>query len=120
MTASGDGIDLCDGTTNTSGANVSYTSQIYVSNNQLYCNVQPGSGPVSLVNDVTNMQIFYGLNTSGHVDTYKKAADMAPTDWPSVSTVMVTLTFLNPLYGSPGETNQTVTFRRVISVMGRN
>jgi len=130
MTASGDGIDLCDGTTNTSGTNVSYTSQIYVSNNQLYCNVQPGTagwnGAVQLVNDVTNMQVWYGLNTSGtdnNVDTYKPAASMAAADWPNVSSVMVELTFANPLYGSPGQTasgDQTVTFRRVISVMGRN
>ena len=131
MTASGDGIDLCDGTTNTSGANVSYTSYIYVSNNQLYCQVQPGaaaawSSPVQLVNDVTNMQVWYGINTSGtdnNVDTYIPAASMAAANWPNVSSVMVQLTFLNPLYGSPGQTapaDQTVAFRRVISVMGRN
>ena len=131
MTASGDGIDLCDGTTNTSGGNVSYTSYLYVSNNQLYCQVQPGaaaawSNPVQLVNDVTNMQVWYGINTTGtdnNVDTYIPAASMTAANWASVSSVMVQLTFVNPLYGTPGETatsNQTVTFRRVISVMGRN
>jgi len=131
MTASGDGIDLCDGTTNTSGANVSYTSYIYVSGNQLYCQVQPGAAatwnsPVQLVNDVTNMQVWYGINTTGtdnNVDTYIPAASMTAAQWPSVSSVMVQLTFLNPLYGSPGQTasaDQTVTFRRVISVMGRD
>jgi type IV pilus assembly protein PilW len=130
MTASGDGIDLCDGTTNTSGGNISYTSNIYVLNNQLYCNVQPGSGSwngaIQLVNDVTNMQVWYGINSSGtdnNVDTYIPAASMTAANWPAVTSVMIELTFKNPLYGSPGETavaDQTVTFRRVINVMGRN
>lgn len=131
MTANGDGIGLCDGTTNNYGVNTTFTSYIYVSGNQLYCQVQPGSAsgwnpPVALVSGVTNMQVWYGVNTSGtdnNVDTYIPAASMTAAQWPSVSSVMVQLTFLNPLYGSPGQTasaDQTVTFRRVISVMGRD
>lgn len=127
MTASGDGIGLCDGTTNTTGANVSYTSYLYVSGNQLYCQIQPGTGSawstaVPLVSDVTNMQVWYGINTSGtdtNVDTYVPAASMTAANYQSVGSVMVLLTFLNPLYGTPGQTQYT-TFRRVIGVMGRN
>lgn len=129
MTSSGDGIDLCDGTTNTSGGNLTYTSYIYVSGNELYCQVQPGNGAawnaaVPLINGVTDMQIWYGVNTGGtdtNVDTYiplSPATNMTATYWLSVSSVMVQLTFLNPLYGLPGQP-QTVTFRRVIGVMGR-
>jgi type IV pilus assembly protein PilW len=127
MTASGDGIDLCDGTTNTTGANISYTSYLYVSGNQLYCQIQPGNGAawstaVPLVSDVTNMQVWYGINTSGtdtNVDTYVPAASMTAANYQSVGSVMVLLTFLNPLYGTPGQTQYT-TFRRVIGVMGRD
>jgi len=129
MTASGDGIDLCDGTTNTSGGNLTYTSYIYVSGNELYCQVQPGNGAawnaaVPLISGVTNMQVWYGVSTGGtdtNVDTYiplNPATNMTANYWLNVSSVMVQLTFLNPLYGLPGQP-QTVTFRRVIGVMGR-
>jgi type IV pilus assembly protein PilW len=127
MTASGDGTDFCDGTTNTSGGNLTYTSYLYVASNELYCQVQPGTGSawnaaVPLVNGVTNMQIWYGVNTSGtdnNVDTYIPSSSMTAANWQSVSSVMIVLTFLNPLYGSPGQ-QETVTFRRVIGVMGRD
>ena len=127
MTANGDGIGLCDGTTNTYGINTTFTSYIYVSGNQLYCQVTPGTGganpAVALVNGVTDMQVWYGVNTAGtdnNVDTYIPSTNMTATYWQSVSSVMVELTFKNPLYGLPGQTQQTVTFRRVIGVMGRD
>lgn len=127
MTASGDGINLCDGSTNTTGGNLTYTSYIYVSGNELYCQVQPGNGAawstaVPLIDGVTDMQIWYGVNTSGtdnNVDTYIRSTDMTSGNWQSVSSVMVLLQFLNPLYGAPGQP-QYVTFRRVIGVMGRD
>jgi type IV pilus assembly protein PilW len=128
MTSSGDGIGLCDGTTNTTGAAVTYTSHIYVSGNVLFCQIQPGNGAtlsaaVQLVSGVTDMDVWYGVSTTGadtNVDTYVRSTDMTASYWQNVSSVMVTLTFLNPLYGSPGQTQQTVTFHRVIAVMGRN
>lgn len=123
MTANGDGIDLCDGTTNNTGANTTYTSYLYVSGNELYCQVTPGSGTaVPLVSGVTNMQISYGVNTSGldnNVDTYIPSSSMTAANWLSVSSVMVTLTFTNPLSAVPGQP-ATVQFRRIIGVMGRN
>ena len=127
MTANGDGIGMCDGTTNNYGANTTFLSYIYVSGNQLYCQVQPGTGsgwnpPVALVSGVTDMQVFYGVNTSGtdnNVDTYIPAGSMTAGNWQSVGSVMVVLTFQNPLYGSPGQ-SQSITFRRVIGVMGRD
>lgn len=127
MTANGDGIGLCDGTTNNYGVNTTFTSYIYVSGNQLYCQVQPGSAsgwnpPVALVSGVTNMQVWYGVNTSGtdnNVDTYIRASGMTAGNWQSVGSVMVVLTFQNPLSASPGQ-SPTITFRRVIGVMGRD
>jgi type IV pilus assembly protein PilW len=129
MTASGDGIDLCDGTTNTSGGNLTYTTYIYVSGNELYCQVQPGNGAawsaaVPLINGVTDMKVLYGVNTSGtdnNVDTYiplTASTNMTAAYWMSVSSVMVQLTFINPLHAEPGQ-SPTVTFRRVIGIMGR-
>jgi hypothetical protein len=46
---------------------------------------------------------------------------MAVTDWPNVTAVKVTLTFLVPSYGQSGGqmTTSTTTFQRVIPVMSR-
>jgi type IV pilus assembly protein PilW len=127
MTSSGDGINLCDGTTNTSGGALTYTSYIYVSGNQLTCQVTPGNGAtpnpaVPLIDGVTDMEVMYGVSTTGadtNVDTYVKSTDMTAAYWQNVSSVMVKLTFLNPLSGSPGQA-PTVTFHRAIGIMGRN
>lgn len=127
MTASGDGITFCDGTTNTSGGPLTYTTYIYVSGNDLYCQVQPGNGAawntaVPLISGVTDMVVRYGVSTSGldnNIDTYVPPSSMTTGYWQNVGSVMVSLTFQNPLSASPGQP-QTVSFRRVIGVMGRN
>jgi len=121
MTATGDGINLCDGTP--AGDNT-YTSYLYVDNGELYCQLETGSAmgtAVPLVSGVENMQIYYGVATGAdsNVVEYMDAADVTSNSyWPNVSSVKVTLTFLNPLNGQPGQ-QQYVTFSRVISVMGR-
>jgi type IV pilus assembly protein PilW len=126
--ASGENIEQCDGTTNTSGGLVTYTSYFFVAADpvgnwdDLYCWVETGSTwgtAVPLVSNVTNLQIWYGINTTGldnNVDTYLTAGQMTAANWMSVTTVMVELTFTNPLAKMPGQPS-TVTFRRVIGVM---
>ena len=105
-------------------------------NPQLVCTVSTNIGgaiaqltnpPVVLVDGVDNLQLLYGVATSGingtSVDTYMTAAQVtAANRWADVSSVKVTLTFLNPLFGQPGYTaaaQRTVTFSRVISIMNR-
>ena len=127
MTSSGDGITFCDGTTNTSGGPLTYTTYLYVSGNDLYCQVQPGTGAtwntaVPLISGVTDMVIRYGVSTSGvdtNIDTYVPPTSMTAAYWQNVGSVMVSLTFQNPLSASAGQP-LTVSFRRVIGVMGRN
>ncbi len=143
MTASGDGIPLCDGTSNTSGGNVVYTNYFYIqtapdpdpskpADSFLYCALEAGNAwsattPVQLVKNVEYMQIDYGLHVStGQITTpgdyavnvYVPAADMTTNDWPLVSAVRITVTFVNPLQNEAGQP-QTVTFTKVIDVMGR-
>lgn len=130
MTSSGQSISVCDGTTNSTGASHAYTNYLYLtsdsSGSYLTCELeQDGAWSAStekLVNGIHNMQIMYGVHTTGSgndVDTYMTATDVATAnDWPNVTAVQVTLTFLNPLWGSPGAP-QYVTFTRVISVMSR-
>jgi type IV pilus assembly protein PilW len=88
-----------------------------------------GAPPVSLVNGLVNMQIYYGVQTNAAVtstsaDTYLDATGVsAGPYWNKVLSVKVTLTFVNPLYGTlAGQTTtvpQTVQFTRVIDVMNK-
>lgn len=126
MTASNDGIPLCDGTTNTTGNNTVYTNYFYLSGGDLYCDLEVGNtwnAPVQLVNNVEYMQIWYGLHTTAAmgsdytVDTYVPAGSMTAGDWPEVTTVKLQVTFTNPLQAEQGQT--AVTFTKVIAVMSR-
>lgn len=143
MTASGDGIPLCDGTSNTSGGNLVYTNYFYIqsapnpdpskpADSFLYCALEAGNAwsattPVQLEKNVEFMQIDYGLHvptgqiaTPGDyaVNVYVPAGDMKSTDWSEVSAVRITVTFVNPLQSEAGQP-KTVTFTKVIDIMGR-
>lgn len=120
-------IDLCTGSATTSGTE--YTTYLYVSNGTdgkpyLYCELASGgtwASTVQLVGGIQNMQIMYGVNTSGtgsyNVQTYMYASDVTTKGyWPDVSSVKVTLTVVNPIANEAGQL-QTVKFTRVISVM---
>jgi type IV pilus assembly protein PilW len=84
---------------------------------------------VSLVSGLQDMQIYYGVQTNpavsnGSADTYLDAATVSALNyWPNVISVKVTLTFINPLYGSlagqSGTVPQTVQFTRIIDVMNK-
>ncbi|HTV97606.1 MAG TPA: PilW family protein [Steroidobacteraceae bacterium] len=92
----------------------------------LICSLN-GAPPVVLVNGIANLQIYYGVATnpdaaSNSVDTYLDANGV--TNWSRVLSVKVTLTFVNPLYGTlPGQstvnTPQTIPFTRVVDVMNK-
>lgn len=83
------------------------------------------SPPVPLISGISNMQIYYGVQTNGgaatnSVDTYMDAPTVtAGSYWNSVKSVMVTLTFVNPMFGQPQQP-QTIQFTRVIAVMDKN
>ncbi|MGH8201117.1 MAG: PilW family protein [Steroidobacteraceae bacterium] len=137
MTQSSQNINLCDGTV---GANQTYTNNFYLAadasnpaTNDLYCDVQPGTGgwntSVELVSGIQNMYIKYGVYTTNYVtppnpadnnvDTYLDAATVTSDGyWPAVTSIEITLKFLNPMYKTPGQP-QYVYFTRVIAVMGR-
>jgi type IV pilus assembly protein PilW len=95
--------------------------------NTLEC-IKDGSGTaIPLVSDVSSISFAYGVASAGATsptNTYVTAATLnggtAPFDWSAVRSVKMTLTFPNPLYGQPGQTAQTISFTRVVSVMSRN
>lgn len=135
MTATGQGINLCDGTT---GATATYTNYFYIaadtikpSTYDLYCELQPGTGAawntaVPLVNGLAGITVLYGVHTKSYnglqdnnVDYYMNATTVGTnSDWPNVSSMQVTLKFLNPLYQRAGQPKY-VYFTRVIAVMSR-
>ena len=95
-------------------------------NNYLTCTLwlngaqQPA---VALVPGITNMTVLYGVQTgngaaTNSADTYLDAAGVnAGNYWNAVKSVQVTLTFINPMFGQPGQTSPTVQFTRIIDVM---
>jgi type IV pilus assembly protein PilW len=140
VTAGGDGVILCDGSTNAGAAG---TSQVYTNvftvvppaggaPGQLVCTLTIGAAaanaPVTIVNGVQGLQVYYGVKrntaiTDYNVDTYFTANQMQlagpnGNDWNNVSSVRIILTFTNPLAGQPGQ-QATIVFERVIEVMSR-
>jgi type IV pilus assembly protein PilW len=137
-TALNDGVIMCDGSTNTTTGptrlHVNQFSVVAPAGNvpgQLQCQVTDGitganiDGPVTIVNGVQNLQVYYGVKRNPvpadyNVDTYLTANQMnaANGDWGNISSVRVIVTFTNPLFGQPGQ-QATITFERVIEVMSR-
>jgi hypothetical protein len=94
----------------------------------LYCSIDgTNTTGIPLVAGVENMQIYYGVSTTAatnNVDTYMTATQVqgSTLGWAAVTSVRVTLTFLNPLWGQAGYSataNQYVYFTRVIPIQGR-
>jgi type IV pilus assembly protein PilW len=87
--------------------------------------------PVQLIGGVQNLQIWYGVATSGtngpNVDTYYTATEVTNnSDWTNVTAVKIRLTFANPLACKTAETTCAVTslpalnyIERVVGVMAR-
>ena len=75
-----------------------------------------------LVSGVTLLRVYYGVDTLGsgsNVDTYMTAAQVtAAGNWSSVISVVLQLTFTNPLYTAPGlGQNPTIVFQRNVDIM---
>lgn len=141
MTTGGDGVILCDGSSNTAapGTDVVYTNSFTVQPaapgvlGGLYCQVN-NNGPsavapgILLAPGVQSMNIWFGVKRNCgandyNVDTYVSPANASnttclTTDWTNISTVRVQLVFTNPLFGQPGQ-QPTITFQRVVQVMAR-
>jgi type IV pilus assembly protein PilW len=134
MTAGGDGILNCSGLSNTNGVNTLYVNKFYVAGGQLVCsmngtvyNLVSGVTNNTTTLGVTNLTILYGVQTSAsttgnNVDTYMNATQVtAGNYWSDVVSVMIELTFTNPLYKTYGTTTQpsTVYIQRVVGVMNK-
>jgi type IV pilus assembly protein PilW len=130
MTAGGDGILNCSGTSNPVGNLAQrYVNVFYVQNGQLVCNMN--TAPFNLVGDdtnivITHLSVLYGVKsntslTTNDVDTYMTAQDVAANLlWSNVITATIKVTFKNPLY-TPNQTlqPQTVSVQRTVAIMNQ-
>jgi type IV pilus assembly protein PilW len=139
-TQGGDGVIMCDGSTNTGGAGTTLleTNAFTVvppagnTPGQLLCSLN-GAAAVPLVNGVQSLEVFYGVNRNApavnyNVDTYLTADQMDAAgpvggDWMNISSVRIVLTCTNPLCATAATCEKgqsaTLTFERVVPVMGR-
>jgi type IV pilus assembly protein PilW len=119
-------------TGNTSATATMFTNTISVdANGNLVCSLVVNAGAptiVPLISGVKSMQVKYGVKTNpaaltNSVDTYMDgAAVSAGNNWANVISVQITLNFVNPMFGQPGQTSllkQTIPFTRVIAVMNK-
>ena len=106
----------CNGRSNPSGTNVTNTFAIV--SNELTCAVNAGAAR-SLVAGISALSAQYGVDpdATGSVSQYLNPGQMTTALWQSVRSVRVTLTFLNPLAGQPGQL--PIEFSRVINVQSR-
>jgi type IV pilus assembly protein PilW len=129
VTAPLDGILNCSGVPNPNplgGANILYVNQFNVNAaGQLICTVTTPAGATAytLVNGVTNLRVYYGVKTlataGNNADTYILAGAMSAANWSSVITVMLRLTFTNPLAAQQGQP-PTITLQRVVNLMNQS
>jgi type IV pilus assembly protein PilW len=121
-----DNIFNCRGTNNTSGAVDTFVNKFWVdttnaANPVLTCtfssNVVVNPVPVPLVNGVTNLQVLYGIkrnpnDTGSCADTYVDASQVLAGDWNNVCSIVLQVTFTNPIIPA-----KPITITRVIAVM---
>ena len=126
MTTGGDKILNCSGQSNPAGGpNTPYVNSFKVLNGQLVCTMNLTQ--YNLVSGVTNLSFLYGVKANAaapanDVDTYMNATQVGAAGlWSNVITVLVQLTFTNPLYvaASPQGQPPTITVQRVVGVMNQ-
>jgi len=129
-TTGADNVINCTGNTSSVGA-ATFVNTFSIVNGYLQCQlVVNGGAPttVLLIPGLQSLQVYYGVQTNtgaatNSVDTYMDAPSIGALGyWNNVKSVMVTLWFVNPMYGQPGQTNvsqQYIPFTRVIAVMDK-
>jgi len=70
----------------------------------------------SLVAGVYSMRVSFGVDSKGNGSAYQYLTADAVADWNLAKSVQVTLNFINPLKGQPGQPD-TIPFTRTIALM---
>jgi len=118
-----DTIADCLGTTNTTGANKVMNNLFQVdSSNELTCSTDGGTTNVTLVNNIKSMSVLYGVDSGadGNVDSYLTATAVTSGGyWAKVKTARITLNFLNPYAGQPGQP-ATIQWVHIVNLMNNS
>jgi type IV pilus assembly protein PilW len=126
-----DNVINCTGNTSSVGPATFVNTFSIDANGNLQCSLTVNGGAatvVPLISGLNSMNIYYGVQTNtalgnNSVDTYMDAATVAAgTYWGKVISVKITLSFANPLFGQPGQTNAAQKFiqlTRVVDVMNK-
>jgi type IV pilus assembly protein PilW len=110
---------------NTNATPTLFTNKLYMVTTAgvgyLVCSLNGAATPVQLASGITNLQIYYGVQSNpaaltNSVDAYVDAT--AVTDWSKVLSVKIILTFTNPMANQPGQL-PTIQFTRVVDVMNK-
>jgi hypothetical protein len=128
-----DGILLCSGSDNETGASNYFANHFYVNaSNQLACDLYTGANATPqtflLVNNVSSLSIRYGVNSAGtgnNVDSYMTAAQVS--NWGNVVSVQITIKFINPMAAANGLNSaafqaaqaSTISFTRTMALMNK-
>lgn len=97
----------------TAGASATtFDNKFSIAGNTLQCN------DTALVDNVSNLKVLYGIDTTGDGSVTRYVAAGGVTDWTAIKTVRVTFTFVNPLAGQPGQPG-TIATTRVINLSGQ-
>jgi type IV pilus assembly protein PilW len=128
-----DGVILCDGSDNETGATTYFANTFSVNaTNQLVCTLTSGNGAAvtyPLVNNVSSLSILYGVNSAGNgnnVDAYMTTAQViAANAWTNVVSVQITINFINLLapatnkQAGQGTEPPTIAFKRTVALMNK-
>lgn len=123
QTGGGENIPNCQGDTNTGAGKTTYDNVFSLNNSkQLVCAVgidgaAPGASVV-LVDGISNMQILYGVDTTGLGSATQYLSANAVGDWSLVHSVKIQLTFDNPNAASDSSQPASVQTTQVIHLIG--
>jgi type IV pilus assembly protein PilW len=115
----------CLGQSDPVGSSVVNTYAVANGNLQCTVAVTPSGGgaqpatTLPVVTGVTSLAVRYNVFTTGSPNTYQymsAATVTASTLWPSVKSVLITLTFKNPLSGQPGQNATMPPITRVVAL----
>lgn len=123
VSATGDGLRNCLGQVNTSGANVLLVNTFSINaNNELVCALDgDASTAAALVGNVAGLAVAYGTDTDsdGSADRYLPASTVtANAWWAQVRSARLTLSFVNPFAGEPGQL-ETIDWTHMVHLKNR-
>lgn len=121
VTAPGQTLADCAGRRNETGAPQLVVNTYTVGADQtLRCSIDGGATSIALVNHVQSLSVLYGAAVDGdHVDRYLPADEITAANlWERVRSARITVRFVNPYAGTPGEPT-TIDWMQHVNLMNR-